>query len=143
MTRTLIACCVMLSCVSLVEASGRFVDITPKNMGDFGLEFTLEESVPHSTKDQVGMKLTYSPNQNSLDDLFATKLHVSDGNQSIAIVPLGVKKGKKGMMSCVFRISRKHLKRSMVVLSCGKEGLKEIHYQMNLAEFVKKKDANQ
>jgi len=144
MKRIIIALCVIVSCASVVEASGRFVHITRKNMGAFGLEFTLEESIPHRTKDQVGVKLTYSPDQKSLEDLFTTKLHVSNGTQSIAVVPLGVKKDKKGMMSCIFRVNLKHLKHSMVVLSCGKEGLKEIHYQMNLAEFVKtKENANQ
>lgn len=140
MKRAISALCILLALGSIAQASGRFVNITPKNMSEFTLEFTLEESIPRHTKDQVGVKLTYSPDQKSLEDLFATKLHISDGTQSIAVVPLGVKKDKKGMVACILRINRQHLKHSMVVLSCGKEGLKEIHYQVNLSEFVKTKE---
>ena len=136
MKRSMITFCVMLTFGSIAAASGHFVSITPENVSKVGRELTLVESSQHSTKDMMGVKLSYSSDPKSLEDLFATKLHVSNGTQSIAVTPLGVKKDKTGMMSCIFRISRKHIKHSMVVLSYGKEGLKEIHYQMNIGVFV-------
>jgi hypothetical protein len=46
-------------------------------------------------------------------------------------------------MVCIFRIGKQQVDKSVVVLSFGKEGLKAVHYRIDIEAFIKKeKNAN-
>jgi hypothetical protein len=143
MTRAIVALYLLLSLGSVAHASGYSISVSPTNAAQFGMASILTESSSHTTKDLVGLKLTYSGDAKFTKDLFATKLHIMDGAKVTAVVPLGMKRDDNGMMVCIFRIGKQQVDKSVVVLSFGKGGLKAVHYRIDIEAFIKKeKNAN-
>ena len=133
----------LLTILFLVSAttfgSGRLFNITKENKADVELKFELKKAEVIWRENYVSIEFSYPKKQVLLSSLYSKKVLLYKGKELIASIPLELKESKDGKMTTQIIIKKDYFEKSMIVLSCGVPGLKEMRYQIKPSDFIELK----